>query len=713
MKRIIQSLDTGKTTIAHTPVPMVKEGELLIKTKYSLISKGTEKMLVEFGKSSSINKVKQQPDKLKVVLDKLKTDGIIPTIEAVYSKLQYPIPMGYCNLGEVIGKGDGVKNYELGDLVISNGNHAEVVSVPKQLCAKIPSDIDQKQAVFTILASISLQGIRLAKPTLGEYFVVYGLGIIGLITVQLLKANGCKVLGIDFDEDKISLAKDYGADTLCLSDDLDIINYAGIFSRGHGVDSVIITASSKDNSIINNAAKMCRKRGRIVLVGTTGLNMAREEFYKKELTFQVSCSYGPGRYDVNYEEKGLDYPIGYVRWTQNRNFEAILDLINDKKINFSNLISHSYDFDKAKSAYETIINDQSCLGVLLKYYSEPKIKLDKTQKLENQVPSKKEDNDIMPEISFIGSGNYARQTLIPAFKKNKATLNYIASLNGLSSTYSGEKYGFKKSTTDIDNILTDTKSNAVVISTRHNSHSKLIINCLNNGKDVYVEKPMCITLDELKEIEDCYYNLKNKGKNPILMVGFNRRFSPHVLKIKELLKNINGPKFLVMTINAGYVPEDHWINDKKVGGGRIIGEACHFIDLILHIMGMPVIKWTRNSIRDNQDNVSIILNFEDGSIGTINYFTNGSKSFPKEKLEIFCSGSVLYLNNFKSMKGYGWKDFKKLNLWRQDKGHSHSVQSFLKSLNNRNMPISFEDLVHVSKLSIKIDESADGTLNVS
>ena len=457
---------------------------------------------------------------------------------------------------------------------------------------------------------------------------------------------------------------------------------------------------------------MCRKKARIILVGVTGLDILRDEFYKKELTFQVSCSYGPGRYDVNYEEKGLDYPIGFVRWTQNRNFEAILDLISDSKVNFKSLISHKFDFNDSLNAYKIILNDSSCLGVLLNYSNFQDINENTTSVVEFDLKNTNTIDIRNPLVSFIGSGNYARQTLIPAFKKNKATLNYIASLNGLSSTYSGKKYGFKKSTTDIDNILNDTKSKAVVISTRHDSHSKLIINCLNNGKDVYVEKPMCITLDELKEIVDCYYNLRDKGKDPILMVGFNRRFSPHVLKIKELLKNINGPKFLVMTINAGYVPDDHWINDKKVGGGRIIGEVCHFIDLVIHIMGMPVIKWTRNSIRDNQDNVSIILNFEDGSIGTINYFTNGSKSFPKEKLEVFCSGSVLYLNNFKSMRGYGWKDFKKLNLWHQDKGHSQSVQSFLKSLKNRNMPISFEDLVHVSKLSIKINESANSTLNV-
>ena len=669
-------------------------------------------MLVEFGKSSAISKAKQQPDKLKDVLNKLKTDGVKPTIEAVFNKLQYPLPMGYCNLGVVVGKGKGVKNFEIGDMVISNGNHAEYVSIPKNLCAKIPDGIDQEQAVFTIMASISMQGIRLANPTIGEYFVVFGLGILGLITVQLLRANGCRVLGIDFDKEKIEKAKSYGADTYCLTNEGDPLKYAENFSKNRGVDAVLITAASKDNNIINDAAKMCRKKARIILVGVTGLDILRDEFYKKELTFQVSCSYGPGRYDVNYEEKGLDYPIGFVRWTQNRNFEAILDLISDSKVNFKSLISHKFDFNDSLNAYKIILNDSSCLGVLLNYSNFQDINENTTSVVEFDLKNTNTIDIRNPLVSFIGSGNYARQTLIPAFKKNKATLNYIASLNGLSSTYSGKKYGFKKSTTDIDNILNDTKSKAVVISTRHDSHSKLIINCLKNGKDVYVEKPMCITLDELKEIEDCYYNLRDKGKDPILMVGFNRRFSPHVLKIKELLKNINGPKFLVMTINAGYVPDDHWINDKKVGGGRIIGEVCHFIDLVIHIMGMPVIKWTRNSIRDNQDNVSIILNFEDGSIGTINYFTNGSKSFPKEKLEVFCSGSVLYLNNFKSMRGYGWKDFKKLNLWHQDKGHSQSVQSFLKSLKNRNMPISFEDLVHVSKLSIKINESANSTLNV-
>jgi predicted dehydrogenase/threonine dehydrogenase-like Zn-dependent dehydrogenase len=705
MKRIIQSLDSGKTSIESTPMPKVGHGEVLIKTKYSLISKGTEKMLVEFGKASPISKARQQPDKVNDVINKLLTDGIKPTIEAVYNKLQYPLPMGYCNLGVVIGVGEGVTSFDIGDTVISNGSHSEVVSVPANLCCKIPSGIDHEQAVFTILASISLQGIRLAKPTLGEYFVVYGLGIVGLMTVQLLRSNGCRVLGIDYDKEKIKIAKQYGADTFCLSNSGDILKYANNFSRKRGVDGVIIAASSKDNQIINNAARMCRKRGRIILVGVTGLDISRTEFFKKEITFQVSCSYGPGRYDSNYEKKGLDYPISYVRWTQNRNFEAILDLIDDMKINLKDLISHIFEFDKAIEAYDLILNDNSCLGILLKYKIDNEDEFYDTKILRKNVSDKKNTFPDNHSISFIGSGNYARQTLIPAFKKSNILLNYITSIGGLSSTVSGQKYGFLKSTTDVELVLNDPSTQAVVISTRHDSHCDLIIKSLEHGKDVYVEKPMCINLNELEEIKKCFRNLKANGKSPVLMVGFNRRFSPHIIKIRDLLSSVNDSKSIVITVNAGFLPDDHWTKDRNIGGGRIIGEVCHFIDLLLAIVGSPIVSWKRNSINEGQEDVSIILNFKDGSFGTINYFTGGAKSFPKENIEIFCNGSVLKLNNFKSLKGYGWKKFKKLNLWQQDKGHRGSVQAFLDAIKNRNMPISFENLVETTKTSINIADS--------
>lgn len=710
MKQIIQSFKSGETSIKNIPVPSVSEKNLLIRSKYSLISSGTERMLIDFGKSNLLEKAKQQPDRLKDVINKIKSDGFIPTFDTVMNRLNYPLPLGYCNIGEVVKKGGDVENFEIGDLVISNGSHAEIVSVPHNLCAKVPSGIDQKQAAFTILASISLQGIRLANPTLGESVVVIGLGLVGLITVQLLKANGCKVLGVDLDDSRIKIAEKFGANVFNLKNGGNLLKYAHNFSNNYGVDKVIITATSKNDNIVNDAAKMCRKRGHIILVGTTDLKLDRNEFYKKELTFQVSCSYGPGRYDKNYEGKGLDYPIGFVRWTQKRNFETILSLIADESLDMASLISHEFDFDKFLDAYDVILNDENSLGVLFKYPQKFDDKLLDTVYVESKnkiINSYSSDNkNQTPVISFLGSGQYSRQILIPAFKKNKVDFRYIASKNGLSSTIALEKFGFLASTTNIQKVLDDKQTDAVIISTQHGTHADLIVKSLKAGKDIYVEKPLCLSLEELGLIEDTYnFELKSKNRSPLLMVGFNRRFSPHVKKIKNLVKNINGPMSLQMTVNAGFIDEDSWVHDPAFGGGRIIGEVCHFIDLLYYIVGCPIVSWKRTSLSGTSDNLSLILNFNDGSIGIINYFNNGSKSYQKERLEIFADGAVLNLNNFRTLYGHGWKGFKKLNLWSQDKGHNNSVKTFLGAISSRKLPIAVSELFEVSKIAIDISRS--------
>jgi predicted dehydrogenase/threonine dehydrogenase-like Zn-dependent dehydrogenase len=700
MKQIIQSLKTGSTKVTEVPVPSTASRALLIKTSKTLISTGTERMLIEFGRAGLLKKASQQPEKVKIVLDKVFTDGLKPTIEAVFNKIDQPLPLGYCNVGLVHEVGSTVTNFKKGDRVVSNGKHAEVVNVPINLCAKVPDVVSDEEASFTVLGAVALQGIRLLKPTLGESVVVIGLGLVGLMTVQLLKANGCRVLGLDFDQNKLSLAKKFGAELVDLNKE-DPLAIADIFSRGSGVDGVIITASTISDKPMHQAAQMCRKRGRIVLVGVTGLKLSRDDFFKKELTFQVSASYGPGRYDSNYEEKGQDYPIGFVRWTEQRNFEAVLDMMATGALDVKQLISHRYDINEAEKAYKVIINTEPSLGILLTY---PGIELTEDSRkvlLSNNNDIKKlNNNDIIKKIkvSFLGSGNYAASVLIPAFKAVGVELKSVASNTGVSGVHVGKKYGFLETTTDSDRLFNDDTTDAVVIATRHNSHAGFVLKALKTQKHVFVEKPLCLTLDELNKIESTYSSLN------ILMVGFNRRFAPQVQKIKMLLDNISGPKTMIMTINAGKIPNDHWTQDLEVGGGRIIGEACHFIDLLRFLVGKTITNYQIQFMDSStKDTANIQLSFEDGSIGTIHYYANGSKSFPKERLEVFAGGGVLQLDNYRKLVGFGWPGFKKMNLWQQDKGQKACVKAFIDAISKGSTsPIPVEEIFEVSRISIKL-----------
>lgn len=700
MKQVIQSLKTGLIKIVEVPVPNVSPGSLLIRTSKTLVSSGTERMLVKFGRAGWIKKAYQQPDKLKMVLDKISTDGLKPTIETVLNKLDQPLSLGYSNMGIVDKVGTGVVNFRKGDRVVSNGKHAEVVNVPINLCAKIPDLVSDEEAAFTVLGAVALQGIRLAKPTLGEVVVVTGLGLIGLITVQLLKANGCRVLGLDFDNDKLLLAKQFGADVVDLNKE-NPLTIADKFSRGRGVDAVILTASTTSDKPIHQAAHMCRKRGRIVLVGITGLKLSREDFFKKELTFQVSASYGPGRYDQNYEEKGQDYPIGFVRWTEQRNFEAVLDMMASGVLDVKPLISHRFDISEANKAYDIITDNKSSLGVLLSY---PGIHItNDTKKVilsKNKILKKINNNKTNKKIivSFVGSGNYAKSTLIPSFKATGVALKSISSNTGVSGVFVGQKYGFTESVTDSEKIFSDTKTDAVIIATQHNTHSNFVMKALEFEKHIFVEKPLCLTLSELDQIKKVY------SHSNILMVGFNRRFAPHIIKIKNLLESVNEPKAMIMTINAGKISNDHWIQDINIGGGRIVGESCHFIDLLRFLVGKPITDYQIDFMNmSSKDTATILLNFEDGSIGTIHYFANGSKSFPKERLEIFAGGGILQLDNYLKLHGYGWPGFKKMNLWYQDKGHKACAKAFVDAICYSNKPpIPIEEIFEVSKISIQL-----------
>ncbi len=701
MKQILQSLKKGITEIVDIPVPNVSTRSLLIKTSKTLVSAGTERMLVEFSKAGLIKKARQQPDKVKLVLNKISTDGLKPTLETVFNKLDQPLPLGYCNVGIVHEIGSGIKNFKKGERVVSNGKHAEVVNVPINLCAKVPSTVSDEEASFTVLSAVALQGIRLVKPSLGEVIVVTGLGLVGLITVQLLRANGCRVLGLDFDKDKLSLAKKFGAEVVDLNNE-DPLTAAEIFSRGRGVDAVIVAAATKSNEPIHQAAQMCRKRARIVLVGVTGLNFSREDFFKKELTFQVSSSYGPGRYDPNYEEKGQDYPIGFVRWTEQRNLEAVLDMMAIGALDVKPLITHQFDINEAEKAYELIVSSKPSLGILLKY---PGMEITKASR---KVPLSKNDEIIKSDnnsinkkvrVSFLGSGNYAASVLIPAFKVTNSELICIASNTGVSGAHVGNKYSFAETTTDSNYLFGNDITDAIVIATRHNNHAGLILKALKAKKHVFVEKPLCLTIKELDEIEAAYSN------SNVLMVGFNRRFAPQVQKIKNLLNYTNGPKTMIVTINAGKIASDHWTQDLEVGGGRIIGEACHFIDLLRFLVGKTITNYQIKHMDSlTNDTATIQLGFEDGSIGTIHYFANGSKAFPKERLEVFAGGGVLQLDNYQKLNGYGWSGFKKMNLWSQDKGQKACVKAFIDGISNGNniSPISIDEIFEVSRVSINL-----------
>ncbi|KDC49470.1 bi-domain-containing oxidoreductase [Pseudoalteromonas fuliginea] len=707
MKQILQDMAKGGSTIVEAPAPQVTKNNVVINTTTTLISAGTERMLVDFGKANLIDKARAQPDKVKMVLEKVQTDGLMTTVDAVKSKLAQPLPLGYCNVGVVESAGIGAESFKAGDRVVSNGPHADVVRVAKNLVAKIPSNVSDEEAAFTVVASIGLQGIRLANPTMGECFVVTGVGLIGLLTVQMLRAQGCRVLAIDFDQSKLDLAKQFGAEICNPGKGEDPVAAGMTFSRGVGVDGVIITASTKSNDPATQAARMSRKRGRIILVGVIGLELNRADFYEKELTFQVSCSYGPGRYDPSYEEQGNDYPLAFVRWTEQRNFEAILDMMSCGQVDVKPLITHRFKFEYSNDAYDLLTTDKSALGILLQFESDSVSRHERIINLK-AAPEYQPDDAI---VGFIGAGNYASRMLIPAFKKAGAQLHSISTSGGINGVIHGEKAGFSEATTDTQSMIENSSINTIAIVTQHNSHAYFVQQALKAGKNVFVEKPLAITHEELAEVKTAYEDAIKAEKPPKLMVGFNRRFSPQIQKMKALLAPIKEPKSFIMTMNAGSIPADHWTQNNNVGGGRIIGEACHFIDLMRYLAGSEIVSvqarrmGDTNAVDITEDKAAIILGFADGSFGTIHYLANGAASFPKERIEVFAAGGTLQLDNFIKLKGFGWKGFKKLNLWKQDKGQTTCSAAFIDSIKKgTTAPIPADELFEVAKITIDVAE---------
>jgi predicted dehydrogenase/threonine dehydrogenase-like Zn-dependent dehydrogenase len=711
MKQILQDLESGELIHAEVPSPSVRAGHVLIQSRCSLISAGTERMLTDFAKAGYIEKARQQPDKVKQVLDKVRTDGLAPTVEAVRSKLAQPLPMGYCNVGKVLAVDEGVTTLKPGDRVASNGNHAEVVCVPQNLCAKIPDDVTDEQATFTVLGSIALQGIRLLQPTLGESIAVFGLGLIGLLAVQQLKANGCRVIGFDFNSDRVKLAAQFGAETVDLSTGADPVRAAELFTDGHGIDGVLITASTKSDELIHQAAEMSRQRGRIILTGVIGLKLRRDDFYKKELTFQVSCSYGPGRYDPSYEEQGKDYPAAYVRWTEQRNLSAVLEMLKTGAICVGDLISGRHDFDKAPEAYAAL-SDSTKIGLILEYAdaNDPESLTATTVKTKHAPNGSRQAGSAC--FGIIGAGQFTQLKILPGLAKAGARLKCIASAGGVSSAIAARKTPVENLTTDASSILSDSEIDTVVVSTRHNSHARYVIEALKVDKNVFVEKPLCMTTEELQQIEiEHAASRERTGREPLLMVGYNRRFSPHAQKAKAMLRSRQAPMAATFLCNAGEIPADHWVHDPEVGGGRLIGEVCHFIDFMHFLTGSAITRISTAVQRPTtgpnlEDTLAVQMEFADGSVGSVCYFANGTKSFPKERCEIFFDGQIIQIDNFKKSHGFGGPKLSNGWMSGMDKGHNDQFEKLVQAIKTGSeAPISFEETVHVMKATLAAIES--------
>jgi len=714
MKQLLQRLDSGETTVAEVPVPAASTGTIVVETRATLVSAGTERMLVEFGRSGLIDKARSQPDKVKQVLDKVRTDGLRPTYEAVRAKLDQPIPLGYCNAGVVVEAGKGAGAFAPGDRVVTNGAHAEYVRVSHTLAARIPENVEFEAAAFTPVAAIGLQGIRLAEPTLGETVVVFGLGLIGLLTAQLLRANGCRVIGIDRDVSRLALAERFGAVALNGAEG-DVAERVLALTGGTGADAVLLTLASKSDDPAHEAAAMSRKRGRLVLVGTAGLNLRRDDLYRKELSFAVSCSYGPGRYDPNYEEAGQDYPLAYVRWTEQRNFEAVLALMAEGRLDVAPLITHRFPIERAPEAYDVISGSAPSLGVILTYPDRAGAVPSReshtiARTAAPNAPAVEAARSSHPTVAVIGAGNFAVRTLLPALRASGARLHTIASSAGASGAIAGGKFGFEHVTTDLDTIFANDEISTVFVLTRHDTHASLALRALRTGKNVFVEKPLALHCEELDVIAG---EAERSGR--LLMVGFNRRFAPLTGELRTRLSGRAGPLALVITVNAGVIPSDHWTRDAEQGGGRIVGEGCHFIDLARCLTSSSITDIEVTSARDRQgravnDIAHLSLAFADGSTAVVHYLSNGSRAFPKERIECFWDGRTAAIDNWRRLLGYDgampWNERAR----RMDKGHMAEVTAWMNAVRSGGpAPIPLEELLEVSRWAIGAEAMVTGT----
>ncbi|MCS7013422.1 MAG: bi-domain-containing oxidoreductase [Chloroherpetonaceae bacterium] len=708
MQQLVQNSRSGAITVKSVPPPALKRGMVLVRTCYSVISAGTERSKVELGKKSLLGKAMARPDLVRLVLKQIKEQGLLDTASRVLNKLGTDSAMGYSSAGVVVEVADDVSEFRVGDKVACAGggyaSHAELVVVPKNLVAKVPEGVSLQDAAYTTLGAIALQGIRQAAPTLGESVMVIGLGLLGQLLIQLLKANGCRVIGVDINPDAIALAQLHGADLALVRSEETIKEQILAFTGGYGVDAVIITASTTSNDPVEFAAEVLRDRGRVVMVGVTGMNLPRSPYYLKELEFKLSRSYGAGRYDTNYEEKGMDYPIGYVRWTEKRNMQAFLQLVAEKKVSLQHITTHTFPIEQGEEAYKLITGERKerYIGILLDYgefelsqtftHLAPQVAVNGTHTVQ---PNAK-------RIAFIGAGSFATGYLIPHLRAIAGVeLEVVCNATGLTAESVRQTFGFKRATSSVDEVLGDPHIGTVFIATRHNLHAELVIKALQAEKHVFVEKPLAIDEKSLWRIAE----EAEKRPHLKLLTGFNRRFSAPIKTMKSYFRSLQEPISVQYRINAGSLPPDHWTQDLDEGGGRLIGEVCHFIDTIQYLTDSePVRVYAEMLPTRVRENLLITIRLANGSVGTIQYLCNGDKLYPKERIEIFGGNRIAIMENFKTVV-LSEQGAQRIRSFSGGKGHKEEVEAFIDSLDTRSSPISLRSQVLTTLATFRINQS--------
>lgn len=692
MKQVIQNYKTGILDVSDVPAPLLESHTVLVENKCSLVSAGTEKSTVDMAKKSLVGKAKARPDLVKKVVNQVQKDGLVDTAKMVMGRLDTRAALGYTCAGIVSAVGDDVQGFSIGDRVACAGqnyaSHAEVVSIPKNLCIKIPEGVGFEDASYVAVGSIALQGVRQADPKLGESVAVIGLGLLGQMVVQILKANGCYVIASDLDASKVELARELGADKSVLPGDLE--GAVDSATSGYGVDSVIITASTKSSAPVETAGEICRQKGRVVVVGAVGMDIPREPYYMKELEIRLSCSYGPGRYDAEYEEKGQDYPYGYVRWTEQRNMSAFLDLVAQQKVNLKALTTHNFTIEDASSAYDMISNQtESYLGIVLSYSSASQARFSNRIDLAaSPTPSG------VIQFGLIGAGNHIKDMVLPSVRSSgNANVKAVCTGTGLNAKAVAEKEGADYCTTNYEEIVKDPEINAVIVGTRHDTHAEIILAALAQGKHCFVEKPLCLSIDELLLIDEAYAKAAKQGV--VLQVGFNRRHSEHAKEIRKFFSTRGNPLTMIYRVNAGSIPADHWIQDVDIGGGRIVGEACHFIDFMQYISGADPLSVfafdiERHDTGITSDKAVITIRFTDGSIGTLIYCGDGDKSLAKERFEAFADGKSAVLDDFTRTEMYSGGRRSLFKTKRVDKGFNQEIQAFMSAIAGEPAPLIYE-----------------------
>ncbi|MBX7151370.1 bi-domain-containing oxidoreductase [bacterium] len=720
MLQVIQNYNNGELKVDNVPPPALQAGGILVKNMFSLISAGTERTTVETAQKSLIGKAQSRPDLVKKVINTAKRDGLMTTIQLVKNKLDTPVPLGYSSSGIVVAVAENVNDFAVGDRVACAGqgyaSHADVIFVPQNLAAKVPESVQLDEAAYSTLGAIAMQGVRQAEVSIGENVVVVGLGLIGLITVQILKAAGCRVIGLDISEDACKTASSLGADYTILASD----NYMPIIEKstdGYGVDCAIVTAATPTNEPIVLSGEILRNKGKLIIVGGVPADIPRSPFYEKEIDVRFSRSYGPGRYDIFYEERGIDYPYGYVRWTENRNMISFLNLIAAKKIDLQSITTHRFKIEDAEDAYNLISGKskkrERYIGILLTYTHRHEIQAETIIPITDYNRSPSEGK---VKIGFIGAGNFAQNYLLPILKKNKKRVELVSvsTSRGVTASNVAKKFKFLSATTDNNEILNQTDIDCVFVATRHNLHAPYVIEGIKRGKSIFVEKPLALSVEQLNQVIEAYQEFNGR-----VMVGFNRRFAPTIVETKKFFDKKIQPVTITYRINAGFVPKEHWTQDPIEGGGRIIGEVCHFVDLLMFLTGSLPIKVYADTIsitRDDmmsKDNISITFKFRDGSIGHIIYTASGDRTFPKERIEMFCENSIAVIDDFKQVTFSRHGKVKTFGGSKQDKGYHSALEHFIKSIESGNdSPIPFRDSVNATIATFKILESINTGLPV-